>query len=213
MLLFEPQQYLKDLECPHTYQFDASSDTIISIIDWLLTNAINLEYRDNSQKLNDIRPQTIKQAAAAAAMASSSASASSSAVSPAADHVPIFAFEPATIKPLADELCSLLGLPSEDDILVSLKAVARALEIRFSDVRAKLRQSKAVAEAAASLTHIFTAGFSTGDEVLDRAASVLRLLYVADLRELQTKVDEILVQMQEYTANPKTDSRLGKVGR
>lgn len=48
---------------------------------------------------------------------------------------------------------------------------------------------------------------------VDAAASVLRMLYVADLRELQDQVNELLMQLQALTANPKTDSRLGKVGR
>jgi len=43
--------------------------------------------------------------------------------------------------------------------------------------------------------------------------SVLRMLYVADLRELQDAVNEILVEVQSYTADPKTDSSLGVVGR
>jgi len=56
-------------------------------------------------------------------------------------------------------------------------------------------------------------GFDTGDRELNQAASLLRLLYVADLRKLQDEVNTLISQMQEYTANPKTDSSLGKVGR
>ena len=39
------------------------------------------------------------------------------------------------------------------------------------------------------------------------------MLYVADLRELQDQVNAALMQLQALTADPKTDSRLGKVGR
>ena len=60
-------------------------------------------------------------------------------------------------------------------------------------------------------------GGGTGPENVKRelvdAVRVLRLLYAADLRSLQSQVDEFLVEGQAYTANPKTDSRLGKVGR
>jgi len=59
----------------------------------------------------------------------------------------------------------------------------------------------------------FALGFQTGDKQLDRGATVLRLLYIDDLRTLQTQVNEIVATLQDFTANPKTDSKLGKVGR
>jgi RLL motif containing protein 1 len=56
-------------------------------------------------------------------------------------------------------------------------------------------------------------GFSTGDPKLDRIARILRLLYVRELRLLQNRVNEAISSMQRITADPKTDSRLGQVGR
>ncbi|KAF4526596.1 hypothetical protein B566_EDAN006411 [Ephemera danica] len=56
-------------------------------------------------------------------------------------------------------------------------------------------------------------GFDTGDYVLNMAAKVLRLLYIHDLRSLQTNINESIVQVQTLTANPKTDTRLGQVGK
>ncbi|KAI8464030.1 MAG: putative carnitine deficiency-associated protein-domain-containing protein [Monoraphidium minutum] len=56
-------------------------------------------------------------------------------------------------------------------------------------------------------------GFETGDARVDGAARLLRLLFLRDLRALQSGVDEAVVSVQELTANPKTDSALGKVGR
>ena len=58
----------------------------------------------------------------------------------------------------------------------------------------------------------FPLGFGTDDSALDDAARVLRMLYVADLRKLQDAVNTTIVALQEFTANPKTDSRLGRVG-
>ena len=55
-------------------------------------------------------------------------------------------------------------------------------------------------------------GFDTGDYVLNQAAKVLRLLFVHDIRNLQTRINEIIVSAQKVTANPKTDTKLGKVG-
>ena len=84
------------------------------------------------------------------------------------------------------------------------------------------------------------------DQTTDVAATILRMLYIKDLRGLQTIVDETLVNvqvcapaslalshrnallvhtshvrvpqrqhvpLQNYTANPKTDAALGRIGR
>lgn len=56
-------------------------------------------------------------------------------------------------------------------------------------------------------------GFSTSDSELDRLAKVLRVLHVRELRKLQNRINSAIAAMQEVTANPKTDSKLGKVGR
>ena len=55
-------------------------------------------------------------------------------------------------------------------------------------------------------------GFDTGDHQLNQACKILRLLHIADLRELQTLINELVVQVQGITANPKTNTKLGKVG-
>ena len=59
----------------------------------------------------------------------------------------------------------------------------------------------------------FPLGFTTHDSTADHAAAIMRMLYVLDLRELQDAVNDLLVSVQEFTANPKTDASLGQVGR
>ncbi|KAL3153989.1 hypothetical protein ABBQ32_013544 [Trebouxia sp. C0010 RCD-2024] len=54
---------------------------------------------------------------------------------------------------------------------------------------------------------------AAADEKTDVAATILRMLYIKDLRGLQTLIDETLVNVQNYTANPKTDAALGRIGR
>lgn len=56
-------------------------------------------------------------------------------------------------------------------------------------------------------------GFETGDPILNNAGKALRLMYIHDLRDLQTRINECIVAVQNITANPKTDTKLGKVGR
>lgn len=55
--------------------------------------------------------------------------------------------------------------------------------------------------------------FVYNDPNLDEAAKILRLLQVHSTRDLQTAINETIVAVQELTANPKTDTKLGKVGR
>ena len=56
-------------------------------------------------------------------------------------------------------------------------------------------------------------GFSTGNKAVDAAAIILRVLYVADVRSSQNQLNEIVTFLQRFTANPKTNPNLGKVGR
>lgn len=53
----------------------------------------------------------------------------------------------------------------------------------------------------------------SSDATLNEAAQILRLLHIEELRELQTKINEAIVAVQAIIADPKTDYRLGKVGR
>ncbi|KAG6464475.1 RNA transcription, translation and transport factor protein [Manduca sexta] len=49
--------------------------------------------------------------------------------------------------------------------------------------------------------------------VVQQPSDVLKLLFVQDLRNLQTKINEALVAVQTVTADPRTDTKLGRVGR
>uniref|UniRef100_A0A8C7A0F0 RNA transcription, translation and transport factor protein n=1 Tax=Nothoprocta perdicaria TaxID=30464 RepID=A0A8C7A0F0_NOTPE len=89
-------------------------------------------------------------------------------------------------------LANLLQIQRHDDYLVMLKVSSPGLPVALEK-------------------HIL--GFDTGDAVLNEAAQILRLLHIEELRELQTKINEAIVAVQAIIADPKTDHRLGKVGR
>ena len=98
--------------------------------------------------------------------------------------------------------------PAGASLLQQLRAVQTAVEAAAASAGAGAGGTPPAAHGKD-----FPLGFSLDDgKVVDKAASVLRMLYVQDLRGLQTAVDRALVEVQEYTANPKTDSKLGKVG-
>lgn len=56
------------------------------------------------------------------------------------------------------------------------------------------------------------AGFKLNDPDVEHAARILRLLQIGGFRKLQTNINETVVAVQNLTANPKTDTKLGKVG-
>nr|ACO15377.1 C14orf166 [Caligus clemensi] len=51
------------------------------------------------------------------------------------------------------------------------------------------------------------------DPVVLSSAKVLRLLHISSLRDLQNNINQVIVRIQGITADPKTDTSLGKVGR
>eukprot|EP00408_Alexandrium_pacificum_P064052 CAMPEP_0171176744 /NCGR_PEP_ID=MMETSP0790-20130122/11890_1 /TAXON_ID=2925 /ORGANISM="Alexandrium catenella, Strain OF101" /LENGTH=274 /DNA_ID=CAMNT_0011641637 /DNA_START=72 /DNA_END=896 /DNA_ORIENTATION=- len=55
-------------------------------------------------------------------------------------------------------------------------------------------------------------GFESSDPEVTRAASILRLLHGIELGQLQVNINHVVNELQELTADPKTDSKLGKVG-
>ena len=95
-------------------------------------------------------------------------------------------------------ICERVGVSCESGALQALR---------------ELRERQSGTAARAIDLAQFPLGFSTGDAEVDRVATVLRILYLSDLRELQNGVNELLVTAQEYTANPVTNASLGKVGR
>jgi len=106
-------------------------------------------------------------------------------------------------------LASKLKVPHHPNHLLQLEAVARIVHERLSS-------------AAKDRTPIVGTPFpfdkgndvvSSNDPMLDYPMRILRLLQIQSLRQLQTRINETIVAVQSLTANPKTDTKLGKVGR
>ncbi|KAH9422471.1 hypothetical protein DERP_003147 [Dermatophagoides pteronyssinus] len=119
-------------------------------------------------------------------------------------------------------LSQLLNVPFYDDEpLVTLRAIAILLcKLRKSSRNIEPEQNinnnkkqKMIAKVDETILNMKFSKKSQYDKIVNRCANVLRLLYIKDLRDLQTEINNAIVQVQSVTANPKTDSTLGKVGR
>ncbi|XP_077126199.1 RNA transcription, translation and transport factor protein [Ranitomeya variabilis] len=180
------EQYLKDVTCPFKVQERQEA------IDWLLGLAVRLEYGDNAAKYQNAKPIC------------------AGVQKPAEPLINLDVNNP-DFKAGVMALANLLQIQRHDDYLVMLKAIKILVQERLSaEAVAKANSSK---EGLPVALDKHTLGFDTGDAVLNDAARILRLLHVEELRELQTKINEAIVAVQAIIADPKTDHRLGKVGR
>lgn len=105
-------------------------------------------------------------------------------------------------------LGSKLKIAQHPNHLIQLEAIARVVHERLSPT-AKNRQP------ITGTPFPFEKGNDvvSDDPALDYPVRILRLLQIQSLRQLQTKINETIVAVQDLTANPKTDTKLGKVGR
>ncbi|OTF72185.1 carnitine deficiency-associated protein-like protein [Euroglyphus maynei] len=122
-------------------------------------------------------------------------------------------------------LSQLLNVPFyEEEPLITLRAIAILLcKLRRSSRKTNdnheqsnndnNKKQKIVAKVDENILNTKFAKKSHYDNIVNRCANVIRLLYIKDVRELQTEINNAIVQVQSVTANPKTDSSLGQVGR
>jgi RLL motif-containing protein 1 len=185
-------QYLADLGYPKQYKH--SPKELVTAIEWLLTYAIGLEYADNAAKYNADAAEYIKR-------------------KETLDSPPQLEYSDEVKRAIRD-LADTLKLPSCDDYDILLNTIFHIIQRKFSKhAIAEALDPKAATTKVDVNSEIFPLGFDTGDEILNKAATILRMLYVADLRDLQTQINEMICALQSLTANPKTDTTLGKVGK
>ncbi|XP_062302484.1 RNA transcription, translation and transport factor protein [Osmerus eperlanus] len=182
------EMYLQDVNCPFSVQERPEA------VDWLLGLAVRFEYGDNVDKYKNC-PQ---------------ATATSNTEKPSDPLIHLDSNNP-DFKAGVMALTNILNIQRHDDYLVMLKAIRILIQERLSpEAILKASQSKEGLPVALD-KHVL--GFDTGDATLNEAAQILRLLHIEELRDLQTKINEAIVAVQAIIADPKTDHRLGKVGR
>lgn len=109
-------------------------------------------------------------------------------------------------------LAKLLNIPQHPNHLTTLEACARLVQKRLNPNAVQYPNSVIILGKPFPIMEA-NVGFDMKDRALNNAVKVLNLLYIQDLRDLQTQINEAIVNVQNITANPKTDTKLGKVGR
>jgi RLL motif-containing protein 1 len=182
------KKYLEDLSCPIA---DADKN---SLIDWILGYAVRLEYGDNTDKYRSVTATKVSTAKGSNPLEN-------------------LDFNDAEFKAGVASLAQLLQIPPHPDHLVVLKAVCLVVKEKLSkEALEKAQREKGTKPLPTLPLDKMELGFETSDYVTQEAAKILRLLHIRELRELQTLANEAIVAVQTLTANPKTDTKLGKVG-
>jgi len=109
------------------------------------------------------------------------------------------------------EFAKDLGIPPHDNPAITLNTILNCVT-RVQDYQSTGLPPLSFGDMNFALEHM-NSGIDTEDPTLSRAATILRMLYVSDLRKLQQEINNIIVQVQNFTANPTADVSKGKVGK
>jgi len=187
-------QYLTDLACP------IMSCSTAEILDWLLGCAVRFEYAEKLETYNKQTKELVRQNRSEQPKIVST------------NPLDNLDFTTPEFRAGVEALASSLKITKHPDHLITLQAICKLVATRLNP-KALQNPSSVVPQGEAYPYKEFSLGFDTGDPAVNEAAKILRLLHIQDMRLLQTRINECIVAIQAITANPKTDTRLGKVGR
>ena len=186
-------QYLTGLECP--YQWNLSKESCVDCLMWLIEHAVAAEYEDCAElcspELDDVlaTPMVVDDE-------EESGSAGASNMSDAE----------------VDSVGSLIGLSrvAKEGNAAYLQRISKTVSLCLTP---GCREALKTTNSGGIPLEDFPLGFDTGDSQVNKAATVLKMLHLWDFREMQNDLNAHIVLGQEYTANPRTNAALGKVGR
>lgn len=216
--------YLEEAGCPLISESAPfSAPHLLDYLRWLINYAISLDYEENAKAINAAAAEALSEGKQGSSSNSAAASGRTvAAVPPAAEALIKQLAE--LLKVNIDGRDALQALQTihravRQRVIPALTAqeraekAAAAAAATSSDGAGAGSSSSSGSSArtgasrpgpvppASQLVDLktFPLGFSTGNEVADKAAAVLRMLYITDLRELQDAVNDILVTVQEWT--------------
>lgn len=188
-------KYKADLGVP------ANLSSPVEELVWILGYAIRLEYLDKSDMYRDITAEKVAEMRKPENPTVTSKNPLSTMDMTSDD------FERGV-----HDLAKRLNIAHHTDPLLMLEAAARVIDRHLSGKPVE-KATNGNARNKNFAYNVQTADKYAFDEKnLDEAAKILRLLQIHSVRNLQTVINETIVAVQEITANPKTDTKLGKVG-
>lgn len=206
------EKYTIDLNCPKELKSDSDH------LKWIVHSAIKLEFFDNA---DEYRGMTAKKATEADQNKSSAPSVKS--VNPfdnldcryqiRCSYLQNWQFSSLVNSPSFEAgvraLATKLSIPHHPDHLQVLIAISRVIKDNLN--KEALKQPVLEGKPFP----IFEGqGMNQKNDDIEQAARILRLLQIQSIREMQTVINETIVETQNLTSDaPKTDTRLGKVGR
>ncbi|KAF2879471.1 hypothetical protein ILUMI_26695 [Ignelater luminosus] len=185
-------KYKQDLACP------IKSDVITDELDWFIKYALELEYNSKKATYEKHTVENLKSASTPNVIAANPL-----------DHLD---FGGKDFESGVKNLAQILKISPHPNPLITLKAISKVVCNRLSR-NAIEKPNDFIIKGTPFPFEDANLGFDLGDVLLNRAAKILTLLYIQNLRDLQTKSNELIVAAQSITANPKTDTKLGKVGK
>ncbi|KRZ93560.1 Adenylate kinase isoenzyme 6 [Trichinella sp. T8] len=194
------QQYLDNLHCTNCQR-----TTRYGVVEWLLGFAVHVAYQNQ-----------ISEAEPAAKRYADGESRRNTEV----DKLKHFRCDEPKFEDFVQTIANLLGVTSHPDIVTTLKSAMNIVKLRNGAVNSALSAKCSISPNEKKLESLsaeaidlsdFESALEIKDKALVEVAAVLRMLYVKKLRLVQSQINELITVVQEMTANPKTDQRLGKV--
>jgi len=186
-------KYKQDVSCPIT------SNEFTDELDWFIRYALKSEYSNKKSTYEKHAVENIK---------SANANTPNVVADNPLDHLD---FSSKDFEEGVKTIAQLLKITPHPNPLITLKAISKMICSRLSQ-KVIENPNDFIIKGTPFPFQDTDLGFDLGDAVLNRAAKILRLLYIQNLRELQTRANEMVVAVQSITANPKTDTKLGKIG-
>ncbi|XP_012538552.1 RNA transcription, translation and transport factor protein [Monomorium pharaonis] len=189
------EKYCNDVNCSITNKNE------VDLLEWFLGYAIWLEFGDDCKKYQQVIGSKAKNKEEVKVPNIKST-----------NPLDTLNFDNDAFKNGVNSIAKLLNVPKHSDHLITLQACSKLVCNKLNSDAIKQSNNTMNAKNK-SQTKMVGPSFHMGDAMLDNAAKGLSLLYIQDLRNLQTKINETIVAVQNITANPKTDTKLGKVGK